>query len=77
MHCWDRSSDKPSLAILLFSTVLDRGLLHVKKQTFKISALQKAKRTKTKKSACDDLPQDKLIISEWVAENGCSARCRR
>jgi len=36
MHCWDRSSDKPSLAILLFFMVLNRGLLHMKGQTLKI-----------------------------------------
>jgi len=35
MHCWD-SSDKPSLAILLFFKVLNRGLLHMKGQTLKI-----------------------------------------
>jgi len=36
MHCRDRSSDKPPLAILLFLTVLNRGLLHKKGQTLKI-----------------------------------------
>jgi len=36
MHCWDRSSDKLSLAILLFFMVLSRGLLHMKGQTLKI-----------------------------------------
>jgi len=36
MHCWDRSFDKPSLAILLLFMVLSRGLLHMKGQTLKI-----------------------------------------
>jgi len=36
MHCWYRSSDKPSLAILLFFMVMSRGLLHMKGQTLKI-----------------------------------------
>ena len=36
MDCRDKSPDKPSLAILLFFTVLNRGLSHVKGQTFKI-----------------------------------------
>jgi len=34
--CWNRSSDKPSLAILLFFMVLNRGLLHMEGQTLKI-----------------------------------------
>jgi len=36
MHCWGRSSDKPSLAILLFFAVLNRGLLHMRGKTFEI-----------------------------------------
>jgi len=59
MRCRDKSSDKSSLAILLFFTVLSRALLDVNGQTLKIIFHpSKRKSDENDESARNDLPQD-------------------